>query len=207
MKTFEAFSRKVAGCRLCYGRREAILVPQPGPAPDKVVVLILGEQPDREHCLAPASNGTGVPDSGRKAVDAFLVAAGVDPAITFYATVVQCVPRNEALRPRRPTPTEARNCARHLKDLIALVQPQVIVPLGHTAVYSLQMLYEDWTELRRYILNYDIGQVMERKGLAVYPLYHPSPTTLRARPHSRQVRDWQRIPVLLDSLARGRLAR
>jgi len=203
----QTFYRQVASCRTCYGQKEGTLVPPGAPAPDGTPVLVLGEQPDREHCLAPASNGSGVPDSGRKAVAEFLAAAGVDPTLVMYATVVQCVPQNEALRPGRPTPTEARNCVRHLKELISLVRPRVIVPLGHTSLQSLQMLYDDWTELRRYILNYDVGNVLERKGLAVYPLYHPSPTTLKARPKIRQVRDWQRIPAILDSLARSRAAR
>jgi len=33
----------------------------------------------------------------------------------------------------------------------------------------------------------------------VYPLVLPSEATLKVRPEDRQVRDWQRVPQLLES--------
>jgi DNA polymerase len=196
-----AFYRDLGACRACYGDKSAIRVASPpavrkkGPPPR---ILLVGEQPPRDDDAEPATDQATIRE--------FMEAAGIDAADTAYVTAVLCTPEDESLRPGRPTPPEARNCAAHLRKVIELIKPRIIVPLGHTSIYALQSVYGEWSDLRRYILNYDCGRVLEGKGVTVYPLYHPSPTTWSARPRSRQVRDWQRIPALLEAPARSRAA-
>ena len=194
------FQKKVDRCALCFGK-DAIIVPklpkisQPPPR-----VFILGEQPDREAALAGGENGLDGGDPAAERLRRFLEKAGVDPADVYYATSVLCVPRDAAARPRRPTATEAKNCTEHVQQLLALLSPKLVIPLGHTAIQTIQWIYKDWRELRQFILNYDVGNVLERNGIAVYPLYHTSASTLKARSETRQTRDWQRIPVILKSM-------
>lgn len=196
------FFRDVQRCRLCYGVGHDILVPTPAPIPQRVRILVVGEQPSR----AAASEGKSTlegSEPGSEHLRSYLERAGVDLAEVMYVTAVLCVPETPELRPGRPTATETRNCSRHLRALIERAKPQIVVPLGHTGLLAVQFAFREWTELRQFILNYDIGAVLTRGDLTVYPLYFPSASTLKARPDARQLRDWQKIPSVLDSLEKA----
>jgi uracil-DNA glycosylase family 4 len=194
-KGLTSYYASVRGCKLCYGERCRITVPgsHSKPGGPGVRVLVVGEQPARD-----GEAGEDTPNIST--LTSFLDKSGIERRDVYYTTAVLCIPEKTELRPGRPTPPEARNCAAHLKRLIDLLHPQVIVPLGHTSIHAVQWVFDGWPELRRFILNYDCGTVLERNGVAVYPLYHPSQSTWSARPRSRQLRDWQRIPAILESL-------
>jgi DNA polymerase len=193
----------VERCSRCYGNSE-IIVPKPPnpPAHDHARILIVGEQPHR-----PTATETGVLDYAAAdptvaRLTEYLAEAGIARQEVMYVTSVLCLPEDESLRPGRPTFDEAKACAQHLRKLIELVEPRLIIPLGHTAVQGVQWAFPEWTELRQFILNYDVGRVIEGPGMVVYPVYLASSSTLEARPESRQRRDWQRIPTILKSLDR-----
>jgi uracil-DNA glycosylase family 4 len=193
------FFRSVQRCRLCYGPRSDIVVPQPKQISRNVRVLVVGEQP----CRGPeGSNGSDAVDGGVEHLRSYLDRAGIDPSEVLYVTAVLCFPQDESLRPGRPTATETKRCSAHLRTLIERLQPKLVVPLGHTGLLAIQFAFHEWTELRQFILNYDVGAVLRRPDLAVYPLYLPSESTLKARPEGRQVKDWQKIPFLLDAMER-----
>lgn len=196
------FFRNVQRCRLCYGARCGILVPTPDPLPKRARVVVIGEQP----CRSRALEGRSAMDASLEGVEhlqSYLDRAGVDPAEVLYVTATLCVPEDESLRPGRPTATEAKNCATHLRTLLERIQPRLVVPLGHTGLLALQFAFHEWTELRQFILNYDVGAVISRADMSVYPLYLPTESTRKARPEGRQVRDWQKIPILLEALERS----
>jgi uracil-DNA glycosylase family 4 len=130
----------------------------------------------------------------------FLKEAEIDEAEVFYATAVLCLPRDSSQRPARPTLDQTKNCTKHVDNLLRILQPKLIIPIGHTAVQSVQWIFHDWTELRQFILRYDVGNVLEKNGIAVYPLFPTSRSTLRARPQERQVRDWKKILSIFESL-------
>jgi uracil-DNA glycosylase family 4 len=192
---------QVSLCSACFGK-DAIVVPKFGPIPvSPPQVLILGEQPDREACLASGQNDLdNVGDPSIERLRMFMEKASLDPADVYYTTSVLCFPQDAARRPNRPAVREVKACTVYIQFLLAQLTPKLIIPLGHTAIQSIQWIYKDWRDLRQFILNYDIGNVLERKGISVYPLYHPSTFTLKSRPENRQIRDWQRIPVLLKSM-------
>lgn len=194
------FYAKVSRCPTCFGVK-AIAVPRFRPIPrNPPPILILGEQPDRETSLASGRNDLdNVGDPTIERLRMFLEKAELDLSEVYYATSVLCLPNDAALRPNRPTVREVKACTGHLQYLIDKLSPTLIIPLGHTALQSIQWLFKDWRELRQFILNYDIGNVLERKGVAVYPLYHPSTFTLKSRPENRQIRDWQRVRMILKS--------
>jgi DNA polymerase len=197
-----AFFRKVSKCTLCHGT-DSIYVPKPSQMPERGSnprVFILGEQPDPKACLASGLSGIDQEGPSVVRLRKFLRQAGIDEADVFFTTSVLCIPREPSMRGARPSPAEAKSCTRHIEKLLALVRPRVIVPVGHTAIQSIQWIYQDWTELRQFILNYDVGNVLVRNDLAVYPLYHTSTSTLRARPQDRQERDWRRLGSILESI-------
>jgi len=196
-KEVRAIFRSVHKCRQCYGDRCGIVVTTPETLPDTIRVVVIGEQPPRE--------GNGAAPTGEEAdyLRTYLDRAGVDPATVLFVTAVLCHPEMASLRPGRPSATEVRNCSQYLRQLLTRVNPKLIVPVGHSGLLALQFAMNEWTELRQFILNYDVGAVLTRKDCTVYPLYLPSPSTLKARPEGRQLRDWQKIPQLLESLERA----
>jgi uracil-DNA glycosylase family 4 len=195
------FHGRVSQCPTCFGR-DAITVPRlsdVGANPPQI--LLLGEQPDRDVAMATGQNNLlNLGDPSIERLRMFIDKAPLDLSDLFYATSVLCLPRDGSARPARPAIREVKGCTVHIQHLIGLLAPKLIVPLGHTAIQSIQWIFKDWRELGRFILNYDIGNVLERKGVSVYPLYHPSELTLKSRPEVRQIRDWQRIPTILKSL-------
>ena len=197
-----SFFRLVEDCRICYGAHQEILVPTPQPIPKRVRVLVIGEQPCRVS-EDEGSTGLDSQEPGTELLRSYLERADVNLDQVLYVTAVLCLPKNRDLRPGRPSATETRNCSSHLRALIDRVRPQLVVPLGHTGLLAVQFAFREWTELRQFILNYDVGTVLSRGDLTVYPLYLPSPSTLSARPDGRQARDWQRIPAVLESLEKA----
>ncbi|HMB70534.1 MAG TPA: uracil-DNA glycosylase family protein [bacterium] len=194
--------RTVAGCTLCHGE-DGIRVPKlavPG-KDQRVRLLLLGEQPDREATLGQKPIGLAH-DNSLQQLRKYVEHAGLSPDEVLYATAVFCVPRDESRRVGRPSTEEARNCARHVRRLLEAVQPQLVVTLGHTALLALQHSHREWTDLRQFILNYDVGAVLEGHDFAIYPLYFPSESTLRARGERRQLLDWKRIPSILEAAER-----
>jgi uracil-DNA glycosylase family 4 len=203
-KKLEPFWDEVGRCNQCH-RECGIHVPRPDRWPARRArVLILGEQPDREVSLGTGRDGVSNPTSDMRRLAGYLKRAGLDLDEVLYTTAVLCVPRDPQARPGRPALSETKHCTRHLSKLIELLEPRVIVPLGHTAIQALQWVYRDWTALRQYILNYDVGTVLEWNGTAVYPLYHTSDSTVRVRSEERQARDWARVPMILEAQERNR---
>ncbi len=190
-------------CTRCH-RECGIHVPRPDHVPTNghVRLLIIGEQPDREVAFGTSLSGIHNPGPEMERLRKFLAKGGVDEDEMLYASCVFCLPRDPQARPGRPSLDETKKCTRHLTQLVELVKPQVVIPLGHTAVQAIQWVYRDWKELRQFILNYDVGQVIERNGTVVYPLYHTSCGTVKARSEERQSRDWGRLSGILEAQGR-----
>jgi uracil-DNA glycosylase family 4 len=195
------FFQDVGSCPACYGEGN-IFVPKCSTRSGDMAprIFILGEQPEREACLVNGTNGLESPDPTVDRLREMLKIGGVSEADVFYTTSVLCIPKDAAKRGPRPSWVETRNCTGHVRKLLQMMSPKLIIPLGHTSILSVQEIYKDWTELRQYILNYDVGNVLEKDGTAVYPLYHTSEGTLKVRSRERQVRDWKQIPKILSSV-------
>ena len=192
----------VEKCKLCYGPN-AISVPVPpqtDASPGRIKVLLIGEQPHRPTVVASGVVDFGAEDPTVERLKDYLESAGVARDEVMYTTSVMCLPNDPEKRGSRPSLDEAKNCAMNLRELIEFVKPRLIIPMGHTAVHAVQWAFKSWSELRQFILNYDVGRVIERDGVRIYPLYLASSSTLDARPEVRQIRDWKRIPQILNSL-------
>jgi uracil-DNA glycosylase family 4 len=194
---------RVRECTLCHGANAIVVPPLDVPDdPAKVRVLLLGEQPDRKASLARRRTGLWN-DPGLKLLRRYMEQTGMERDAFVYATAVLCVPKDESRRGPRPSTDEARNCAGHLQGILHALRPELVVTLGHTPLLTLQQAYRSWTELRQYILNYDVGRVLSMEWFSVYPLYFPTDATLKARGERRQLQDWQRIPEILESRKRA----
>ncbi len=198
----ERFFSRVSQCTKCHAEH-GIVVPPPDPMPDpaSVHVLLLGEQPDRS-TAEKGPRGLDA-DPSLEILRSYVETSGIDQDTMFYTPAILCLPKQEGDRPKRPSAREVRHCSTHLQSLLNHLRPTVVVPLGHTAVQALQWAWPDWSALRQFILNYDVGSFLERNGVAVYPLYFPSEATLKARGESRQRRDWARLAQVIQAVERN----
>lgn len=90
---------------------------------------------------------------------------------------------------RPPTPEEASMCKPYLLREIAIVQPDVIVVLGNTAMKNLLDTREGITKLR--------GTFQEYKGIKVMPTFHPA---YLLRDPSKKRETWEDLKKVRDYL-------
>ncbi len=192
---------EIAKCIRCFADC-GIDVPRPEiPDNKRIRVVLIGEQPTSQ---GSAEKPLGLSnDPALTMLRDYMKQGGVALDETLYMTAVLCLPKDETRRGDRPSSKEVKNCSAHVRTVLAHVAPQLVVTLGHTALLSLQHAHRDWTKLGQFILNYDVGNVLEGNQFNAYPLYFPSESTLRARPEYRQQRDWQRIPSILSTPVRN----
>lgn len=96
---------------------------------------------------------------------------------------------------RAPTTEEAATCRPFLLREIAVVQPQVIVVLGNTAIKNLLETKEGVTKLR--------GKFHDYKGIKVMPTFHPA---YLLRDPSKKRETWEDLKMVreyLDQNVRG----
>src|SRR6476646_3676820 len=97
---------------------------------------------------------------------------------------------------RPPTFEEASMCKPFLEREIAIVQPEVIVTLGNTAMKNLLDTREGITKLR--------GTFQEFKGIKVMPTFHPA-YLLRDPSKKRETwEDLKKVRDYLDSTAKNK---
>ena len=90
---------------------------------------------------------------------------------------------------RAPTTEEASTCKPYLLREIAIVQPEVIVVLGNTAMKNLLDTREGITRLR--------GRFQEYKGIKVMPTFHPA---YLLRDPSKKRETWEDLKKVRDYL-------
>ncbi len=94
---------------------------------------------------------------------------------------------------RPPTPEEASMCKPFLLREIAVVQPEVIVVMGNTAMRNLLDLKQGITRVR--------GQFQDYHGVKVMPTFHPA---YLLRDPSKKKETWQDLKKVRDYLDSAR---
>jgi DNA polymerase len=129
----------------------------PGEGPEDATVMVVGEAPGR------FEDEQGRPFVGRagQLLDELLAAAGLARAEVFITNVVKARPPGN----RDPTRAEVGHWMPVLEQQLALVAPQLVVPLGRHA-------------LAHFAPGAKIGEVHGRaiteRGRQLFPLYHPA---------------------------------
>lgn len=119
-------------------------------------------------------------------LDRMIEAMGFDRDQVYVANIVKCRPPDN----RKPTPDEMAACMPFLEQQLDLVQPQVIVALGATAVQGLLGTSEGITRLRGRWKLY-------RGRIAVMPTFHPA-YLLRTPSAKREV--WNDLQAVLRQM-------
>jgi uracil-DNA glycosylase family 4 len=189
--TFAGLVAEVQACRRCpamEGRRR-VLSHANGPL--DAGVLFVAEAPGRL-----GGDRTGVPltsDQTGRNFNRLLAEAGLARDEIFVTNAVLCNPRSARGNNRTPTRSEMRNCASHLRDLLALVRAPLVVTLGAVALAQLDALSPHGLALRD-----DVGKPHRWLDRTLLPLYHPGPRAQIHRPFALQQADFR---ALRDTIA------
>jgi DNA polymerase len=113
-----------------------------------------GEEEDRE--------GRPFVGPAGKLLTRMIAAMGLAREDVYIANVVKCRPPGN----RTPAPEEIAACREYLRRQIALVKPQVVIPLGNPATRWFLGAVVGITRVR--------GQPVDQGDFVVVPTFHPS---------------------------------
>ena len=154
----DALAQQCGACRRCplaLGRQQVVL----SRGNPKARLMLIGEAPGAQE------DALGQPFVGRSGqlLDQLLAEAGLDSSRDAYiCNGVKCRPPGN----RKPTALELAACRPWLQQQIALVQPQVLVLVGATALQAVLGLKGPISQLR--------GQWQCFEGRACLPIFHPA---------------------------------
>jgi uracil-DNA glycosylase family 4 len=182
----------VHACRACPAMTGRTRVLGPANGALKAMVLFVAEAPGRL-----GADRLAVPLKGDRTGDNFevlLAETGWSRADVFISNAVLCNPRDTGGRNRPPRPSEVRNCADHLKRLIAVLEPALVVTLGAVALRAASLL-----DQHGLVLSKHVGHHARWFGRVLVPLYHPSARALMQRPLREQAADYRALRELVDA--------
>jgi uracil-DNA glycosylase family 4 len=179
-ETFEQIHLDVGDCTRCPLHRErTTIVHTEGNRKSRL--MFVGEAPGADEDIQAR------PFVGRagQLLTKIIEAIGLKREEVIIGNVNRCRPPGN----RPPTPEEASMCKPFLLREIAIVQPEVIVVLGNTAMKNLLDTREGITKLR--------GRFQDYKGIKVMPTYHPA---YLLRDPSKKRETWEDLKKVRDYL-------
>jgi uracil-DNA glycosylase family 4 len=147
----------------------------------KARLMFIGEAPgaDEDMQARPFVGRAG------QLLNKIIEAIGMKREDILIGNVNRCRPPQN----RTPTLDEAKTCKPFLLREIAIVQPEVIVVLGNTAMKNLLDTKEGITKLR--------GKFQDYKGIKVMPTFHPA---YLLRDPSKKRETWEDMKMVRDYL-------
>ena len=142
-------------CGLCETRKNVVF----GVGREDADILFVGEGPGEQEDL----KGEPFVGPAGKLLDDMLSIIDLDRHSNCYiANIVKCRPP----RNRDPLETEQDACIGYLRNQVALIKPKIIVCLGRIA--AKRLIDQDYRITRQH------GQWVERNGIWMTAIYHPS---------------------------------
>jgi len=179
-ETFEDIHEEIGDCTRCplHLRRTNVVHTEGN---RKARLMFVGEAPGADEDMQSR------PFVGRagQLLTKIIEAIGLKREEVLIGNVNRCRPPGN----RPPTFEEASMCKPFLEREIAIVQPEVIVTLGNTALQNLLGATQGITKLR--------GKFQDYKGIRVMPTYHPA-YLLRDPSKKREV--WEDLKKVRDHL-------
>ena len=193
---FKRLCVAVGHCTLCEEMvgRERVLSPANGDISSKV--LFVAEAPGRL-----GADRTGVPLMGDQTgsnFDRLLRAIHWHRDDLFLTNAILCNPRAQRGTNRTPSTREVFNCSPYLEMTIALVDPEVVVSLGATALAALCNIRP-----HPYNLAQHVASPVPWDGRILFPLYHPGPRAKVHRPPTAQLQDFHKLAEVVDPRVRS----
>jgi len=179
-ESFEDIHQEIGDCTRCplHLRRTNVVHTEGN---RKARLMFVGEAPGADEDMQSR------PFVGRagQLLTKIIEAIGLKREEVLIGNVNRCRPPGN----RPPTFEEASMCKPFLEREIAIVQPEVIVTLGNTALQNLLGATQGITKLR--------GKFQDYKGIRVMPTYHPA-YLLRDPSKKREV--WEDLKKVRDHL-------
>jgi uracil-DNA glycosylase len=186
LELLSAQAKACTACGLARGRTHVVF----GEGNPEANLMIVGEGPGEEEDLQ------GRPFVGRSGqlLDKILEAAGISRASVYIANIVKCRPPGN----RAPDMTESKTCSSlWLIKQIDLVKPQIIIPLGATALEFFAGEKLPITKVR--------GKEFSWNNTLIFPMFHPAyllrnPSREAGSPKYLTWQDIQSVKKRLDEL-------
>ena len=189
---FDALVARVQACRLCSrmeGRRRVLGYANGSPDAN---VLFVAEAPGR---LGAERDGKPLwGDRTGKNFRRLLRLSGLKRSEIFISNAVLCNPQNNDGNNSPPTTREIKNCSMHMKSLLNIMRPKMVVTLGRKALQSLNEVSTHEIDLRR-----DVATPAKWHGTNVVPLYHCGQQAMISRPFDKQKEDYKKLKRILTS--------
>ncbi|HEY0766113.1 MAG TPA: uracil-DNA glycosylase [Pyrinomonadaceae bacterium] len=179
-ETFEQIHAEIGACTRCPLHLERTNVVHTE-GNRKARLMFVGEAPGADEDIQSR------PFVGRagQLLTKIIEAIGLKREQVLIGNVNRCRPPGN----RAPTTEEATTCKPYLLREIAIVQPEVIVVLGNTAMKNLLDTREGITRLR--------GRFQDFKGIKVMPTFHPA---YLLRDPTKKRETWEDLKMVRDYL-------
>ena len=148
--------RKCTKCGLCETRHNTVF----GEGPVNSRCVIIGEAPGEDEDL---SGRPFVGRAGQLLTNILEKGGGIPRDSVYIMNVVKCRPPKN----RNPKIDEIRACNEHLEAQLALLHPDIIVPMGNVATQALLAGSSGGISSMR-------GKWIDRRGVKIFPMFHPS---------------------------------
>jgi uracil-DNA glycosylase family 4 len=184
---------RVQCCTFCprMQSRRKVLSPSNGNLNSPIVFI--AEAPGRL-----GADKFGIPLHGDKTgrnFELLIASAGLSRESVFITNAVLCNPRTPLGNNDSPTLTEIRNCSRYLAEVLEIIKPKYIIPLGRAALASLSAIEPHGISLAQ-----GIGKEFSWRGYLIYPLFHPGPRAFVHRTRVQQLEDYKSLAWLVSKL-------
>lgn len=190
LTSFSALRHQAEACERCDLYRDATQTVF-GEGPSEARVVLIGEQPGDQEDIA----GKPFVGPAGRLLDECLQEAGVDRSLCYVTNAVKHFKferRGKRRLHARPNAGEIQRCAWWLGGELELLQPDLIVALGATALYTLMGRSVGLTKERGHVLP-------AASGTPILVTIHPS-YLLRIRDHDDRESEQQRFISDLKSI-------
>jgi DNA polymerase len=147
-------------------------------------VIFVGEAPGEQE----DAQGRPFVGAAGKLLNELLASVGLRREDVYITNVVKCRPPKN----RPPRKDEASSCRPYLDRQINLITPQIICPMGNSAIHSLMDSDKSVTEVHG--MPFEIGKV------TFFPMYHPAAALYTFQLRKVMEEDFKTLKGLLNGL-------
>ena len=129
-------------------------------------IILVGEAPGKNE----DEQGRPFVGYAGKLLDELLIKNGLTREKIFITNIIRCRPPKN----RKPKENEVEACSSHLDELMNIIQPKVIAPMGNSAIrYFLKKINQEQKVIgeihgKKLSFNLSYGEII------LFPLYHPA---------------------------------
>ena len=155
--------------------------------------MLLGERPPRSLLQSEERLGLDNEDPGTVFLSELVKEAGLPRDRIVLGAAVMCRPASRRLESAAGMTVCLRECSVHVRELLRLTEPRLIVPLGKAALRSLRYAFPERPEIAELRFPESVGRTVGVGGCWIHPLYHVTARARLQRREDAQRRDWRAL--------------